>query len=71
MRMVNEDGSMTMSVSGTSDCSSHVSMMTPTAYVQGMNMIVGHFLKHVDEPRAFRLFCHIMVQILCMIFSIL
>jgi hypothetical protein len=37
-------------------------ILTPTAYVQGMNMIVGHFLKHVDEPRAFRLFCHIMVN---------
>lgn len=37
-------------------------ILTPTAYVQGMNMIVGHFLKHVDEARTFRLFCHIMVN---------
>ena len=38
------------------------SRILPTAYVQGMNMIVAHLLKHLDEVHAFQLFCHVMVN---------
>ena len=31
-------------------------------YVQGMNMIAGHLLKHMDEAHAFHLLCHLMVN---------
>ena len=31
-------------------------------YVQGMNMIAGHLLKHVDENYAFHLLAHLMVN---------
>ena len=33
-----------------------------SGYVQGMNMIAGHLLKHVEEEQAFRLLCHLMVN---------
>ena len=31
-------------------------------YVQGMNMIAGHLLQHMDEAHAFHLLCHLMVN---------